>query len=687
MHDHALAILKTAYGPHATFRDGQWEAIQSVLENKRTLVVQQTGWGKSVVYFIATKLLRNQKRGLTLVISPLLALMRNQIAHAAKYGLNAVSIDSQTIRSYADFEAIINQIRTNQIDMLFISPEQLANQKRIQRLQEVWNIGLFAVDEAHCISDWGHDFRPDYRRIVSLLAILPQSVPILATTATANSRVISDIQHQLGHIQVMRGPLARSSLAVHIVPQLSYAERLAWLATHIPTLMGSGLIYTITIYDCNAVSRWLKSQGVDAHAYHSEIEADERITLERRFDQNEIKCLVATTAFGMGYDKPDVGFVIHFQRPGNIVSYYQQIGRAGRELSDAPAILLNGEEDNRIQQYFIQSAFPTLSEMNDVVNAIAASVHGLTKEQLLSKINITDKRLSGCLKYLEVENTISSTMANTYIRTSTQWAPNLHHSNEITAQREIELNHMQQLTRHAQCYMSYIVNGLDDASAQPCMKCSNCLGTPLIPNKYALPLVATATHFVNEHSLVIQPRKQWPAYVVAPVPTYIPKYEQLSEGRALSKQGDIRYSAYIERILAHDTTIPEGVIPIAVQFLQSWLGESLHNKVLVAIPSIRFPNRMPKFVRELSRALKLERADILQVHTDKPTQSTLYNSYQMCTSLLTHMHTTARCNGKEIILVDDYVNTRWTFTVAGHLLRKEGAISVTPFALLAKKLI
>ena len=323
--DRIYEILRESYGENAKFREGQKEAIEAVVNGKRTLVVQKTGWGKSLVYFLATKLLKEKERdGITLIISPLLALMNNQIDSAKKLGINVKTINSD---NKDEWNNIISDIcDNNTVDALIISPERLANADFVKDcLDKIKNrVNLFVVDEAHCISDWGHDFRPDYRRIVKILQLLPGNVPVLATTATANDRVVNDIVAQLGeNLVISRGELIRESLAIQVIKLQKKEDRLAWLAENIEKMPGSGVVYCLTKADCDLVTDWLNENDIKSEKYYADISKEGKaITLEK-FQKNEIKVLVATVAFGMGYDKPDIGFVIHFQRPANIVSYYQ----------------------------------------------------------------------------------------------------------------------------------------------------------------------------------------------------------------------------------------------------------------------------------------------------------------------------------------------------------------------------
>lgn len=476
--DELLQELKNAYGEAAEFRAGQENTIREVLNGKRSLVVQKTGWGKSLVYFLATKILRKRTKGITLIISPLLALMNNQIVSAKKLGLNVGTINSENTDNW---EIIIERMKNNQLDALIISPERLANDDFKRLISTgVLQIALFVVDEAHCISDWGHDFRPDYRRIVDIIRVFPSNIPILATTATANDRVIEDIKKQLGEdIAVSRGSLMRKSLALQIIKLKTKEERLAWIADHIGELPGTGIIYCLTVNDCQLVHKWLCTNGISARCYYADIKGDGTESKEdivSLFMSDQIKVLVATVAFGMGFDKPNIGFVIHFQKPGNIVAYYQQIGRAGRGIDNALAILLSGEEDNQINNYFIESAFPTENLMEDIVKEIRKnSESGLKQSDLEKVINMNPTKIKACIKYLMVEGAIYKE-GLFYYPAARLWKPDMEKSRRITEIRKQELAQINDFTNIKGCYMEYIANVLNDSHAKRCCKCSNCLG-------------------------------------------------------------------------------------------------------------------------------------------------------------------------------------------------------------------
>jgi ATP-dependent DNA helicase RecQ len=460
----ALELLRIGSNlPTATFREGQEEAIRHVVEGRgRLLVVQKTGWGKSFVYFIATKLLRESGAGPALLVSPLLALMRNQIDAAERMGVHAVTINSDNADDWDDVE---QQIRHNAVDILLISPERLANERFRDNVLAMiaGRISLLVVDEAHCISDWGHDFRPHYRLLERIARTLPRNLRLLATTATANDRVMDDLGNVLGpQLEVSRGDLGRPSLTLQTIRMGSQAERLAWLAEQLPQLAGSGVIYTLTVRDANQVADWLKSRGINVEAYTSET-GDLREPLEQALLNNRVKALAATPALGMGFDKPDLAFVIHYQTPGSVVAYYQQVGRAGRAIPSAYGVLLAGDEDQQIADFFIESAFPTRLEVADVLRALEAAPQGLAVPELMVRVNLTKGRIEKTMALLSLESPspIAKQGAKWQLTAALLTESFWQRAERLTALRRIEQRQMQEYVDLATGHMEFLIRALD----------------------------------------------------------------------------------------------------------------------------------------------------------------------------------------------------------------------------------
>jgi ATP-dependent DNA helicase RecQ len=434
------ALRRLTSRPDAEFRDGQREAISALVEERsRVLVVQRTGWGKSAVYFLTTHLLREQGLGPTLLISPLLALMRNQIDAAARLGLRCETINSASATTIAELE---RALRSDEVDLLLISPERLANPEFADKIMPIVGArpGLIVIDEVHCISDWGHDFRPDYRRIGRIVDRLAgSSVPILGCTATANDRVVADVADQLGaELTTFRGPLRREGLALGTIRLDRQAERLAWLADELPELDGSGIVYCLTVRDVENVAAWLTSQGIEVEAYFGSLDNESRIEAERRLQNNEIKALVATTALGMGYDKPDLSFVVHFQSPGSPVAYYQQVGRAGRALENSRGILLRGVEDDQIQDYFIERAFAEEHLVNDIVQAFDSFDGPVPLMRIQVKLNVRIGVLELVVKQLDVDGVLERVSGTSYPRSLQAWTYPASRVEAVTMERRLE---------------------------------------------------------------------------------------------------------------------------------------------------------------------------------------------------------------------------------------------------------
>ncbi len=605
--EQALLLLQTMFGTTAIFRNGQLEAILAAANGKKMLVVQQTGWGKSVVYFIATKLRREQGRGITLLISPLLALMRNQIENASRIGLQAATINSD---NQDEWEEVIRQLMANQCDILLLSPERLANEDFRRRVLPSLNIGMFVVDEAHCISDWGHDFRPDYQRIVNIINALPPNIPVLATTATANDRVIEDIQQQLGdNLGISRGTLIRDSLRLQVIKLADQAERLAWLYENLESLPGTGIIYCLTTHDCDKVARWLKKKGYNVEPYHSKLGTNNlecaqlRAIREDQLMKNQVKALVATVALGMGYDKPDVGFVIHYQRPGNLIAYYQQIGRAGRNISNAFAILLNGKEDDDIQEYFIKSAFPPEVDMIKVLQAIDNAEFGLSKNEILARVNANSAKIDKILKFLLLQNAVIKS-GTKYVRTPHEWKPNVEKSTKILATRYSELQKIKEFVDTKQCYLRYVAEELDDPFARDCEKCVNCTGKNFFPDSVSHENILDAVRFIKGDFLIIEPRKQWPTNWVGSEKGRIKPEFQCMVGRALCSYGDAGWGAYVKADKYIHNHFREELVDATVELLENW-GMNPRPTWVTSIPSLRHPNLVSNFAERVAKKVSV----------------------------------------------------------------------------------
>lgn len=697
----AQQLLKTALAkPTAEFRDGQWEAIDRLVNHQqKLLVVQRTGWGKSSVYFISTKIFRDRGMGPTVIVSPLLALMRNQIESAQRLGIVAETMNST---NQNDWQAVTRRILNDQIDCLLISPERLANDSFIETvLQPIADrIALMVIDEAHCISDWGHDFRPDYRRIVNILRQLPANTPVLGTTATANNRVVEDIQTQLGEIQIIRGPLSRESLALQTMVLPDQASRLAWLAQVIPTLQGTGIVYVLTQRDADMVAKWLNQQDISALAYYSGVTHSDFVNqagkedsdlyrqyLEEQLLGNRIKVLVATTALGMGYDKPDLGFVIHYQAPSSIVAYYQQVGRAGRGIDNAIGVLMSGAEDRDIHEYFRRTAFPSQRDVERLLSALDGS-DGLSLEKLEKEANLPQKRIEHVLKYLRTESQ-SPVFADGKIwyRTAVNYQMNLEHIQKITEIRKNEWEEINDYIGSLDCHMLILRNALDDKSQKKCGKCESCIGQPVVPKSIDKKLGILATQFLKQAEEVIKPRKQIAASNDEAARTFI-EYNfprnlgclVAQEGRFLSRWGDAGWGRTVADNKHVGRFSNDLVEAMAEMIRERWLPDPAPQWVC-CVPSRNHPALVPDFARRLAARLGLPFIDAVHKVRDNQPQKGQQNRFHQCRNLDGAFAINQPLPNTPVLLVDDIVDSGWTLTVISALLQQAGSGPVYPVAL------
>jgi ATP-dependent DNA helicase RecQ len=688
--DQAVALLRSSLGnKEANLHEHQWESISTLVEKRGgLLVVQRTGWGKSAVYFIATQLLRKQGYGPTIIISPLLALMRNQIDSAAKYGVKLGTVNSSNTIDENN-QTIVN-IQNESLDAIIISPEQLSKPSfNDDVLRPMANrVGLFVIDEAHCISDWGHDFRPDYKRIVNILPFLPENMPVLATTATANQRVMNDICVQLGdNIQIYRGKLTRESLHLQNIAFPKRSQRLAWLADTLPQLDGTGIIYTATTRDADQVSGWLKSRGISVESYHGGIDSARRLELEDSLLKNKLKALVATSALGMGYDKPDLSFVIHYQSPGSVVSYYQQVGRAGRAIPKAYGILLSGNEDDDIQQYFIQQAFPQEQLVQQILSVLEGSVSDLSKNEIQARVNGRSKKIESALKFLSAESPIpimiSQQLPIRYSRTIIDYQLPHEVIARLSQIKEREWSVMQEYLHHEECLMQFLSHQLDDKSSKPCGKCVNCNQSEALSTEYSHKTGLAASEFMENISIIIEPRKRVNQY-------WFSEYDfpynlgdlQHQPGRALSQWGEAGWGEIAMHGKRNGDFDARLVDASAKLILNRWKPEP-YPEWVTYVPSRRHPDLVPVFATKLADKLGLPCINAVNIISDNKPQKRMENSEFRCKNLDGAFEIASEFPEGSLFLIDDAFDSKITFMVISALLRKAGSGLVFPFAIMS----
>jgi ATP-dependent DNA helicase RecQ len=678
--ERAAELLRQLAGPGAEFREHQLEAIGDLARDRaRVLCVQRTGWGKSAVYFVATALLREQGAGPTLIVSPLLALMRNQVAAAERLGLRAHTVNSTNRDAWSEVQ---RHLEADDVDLLLISPERLNHPQFRSQMLPVFaeRVGLLVIDEAHCISDWGHDFRPDYRRIRDMLERLPDRVAVLCTTATANDRVVADVTEQLslghdrGALRTYRGGLMRDSLRLEVVDLPGKAQRLAWLATHLPELPGSGIVYTLTKGDAESVAGWLSERGVPAAAYSGETDPKVREEVERKLLANELKAVVATSALGMGYDKPDLGFVVHYQAPGSVIAYYQQVGRAGRATDGAQVVLLRGAEDRRIQDYFITQAFPPRERVEQVLAAIAAAgEQGAGLNELLAQVRLGRTRLLAMLKVLDVEGAVEK-RGSRYVAGDPSWVYDGDRYDQVTALRRREQQAMADFGADGRCLMRALAEELDDPSPADCGRCAVCTAA-----RWAGDLDAALTRAAELHlrsqPLDLDVKKMSPD--ASGSMRRIPDGVLSEPGRALGRLGDAGWDPLVEdgtRAGRFDDELVAG----AVDLIRRWAPPITW---VTAVPSARKGALISDLAERIAAALELPYAPVVERVAERPRQREMENTPAQVANVRGAFAISPELPAGPCLLIDDVRFSGWTLAMVAGQLRQRGCPAVYPFTL------
>lgn len=704
----ALELLRALTGrSDAVFHPGQLEAISAlVAQGRRALVVQRTGWGKSAVYFIASLLLRAQGRGPTLIVSPLLALMRDQVAAAERAGVRAASISSANATEWGQ---ILQQLDADEIDVLLVSPERLNNARfRDEQLPGlVRRMGMLVVDEAHCISDWGHDFRPDYRRIKDLIARLPGTVPVLATTATANQRVVHDVEEQLGvglqddgrqPVLTLRGPLARESLRLGVLRMPSNTARLAWLIEHLEDFHGSGILYTLTIGAAEDTTQALRDAGHEVRAYTGRTDPAEREELEQALKDNRVKALVATSALGMGFDKPDLGFVVHLGAPSSPVAYYQQVGRAGRATDRADVLLLPGSEDREIWEYFATSSMPTEAKATAVLTALAQAGRPLGPGALEARVDIKRTALTLLLKVLAVDGAVEQVQGG-WQSTGRPWHYDAERYDRIRRARIDEQNAMLDYENSSRCRMQLLIEQLDDPQAQPCGRCDSCAGA-WYTDRVSQTASAAASSSLERVGLPLEPRAQWPTgmdRLSVPVKGKIPEEERAELGRAVARLTDLGWGNRLREIFHDDADgrpidqeVDAGLGRACIEVLAAW-DWPRRPSAIVAMPSLSRPRLVDSLAHGLAQAGRMPLLGHLGLSQDHPRQTAVGNGAYRLASVWDRFVVTPelqegldQLKGAPVLLIDDLVDSRWSLTVATRTLRQAGSGPVLPFVLASR---
>lgn len=686
--DDAEAVLRRLAGDGARLRDDQWSAIEALVSDAgRVLCVQRTGWGKSAVYFIATALLRARGSGPTLIVSPLLALMRNQVEAAARAGIRARTINSANLEEWDEIAA---EIAAGGVDVLLISPERLNNpdfrESVLPKLAAT--TGLLVVDEAHCVSDWGHDFRPDYRRLRTLLAELSPATPVLATTATANARVTADVAEQLGDALVLRGSLDRSSLRLSVIDLPSAAHRLGWLADQLDRLDGSGIIYTLTVAGAHETADFLRSRGHAVAAYTGQTEDADRRAAEQDLLGNQIKALVATSALGMGFDKPDLGFVVHLGAPSSPIAYYQQVGRAGRAVDKADVVLLPGAEDESIWRYFASLAFPPEEQVRRVLAELGGSDRPMSTQVLETRVELRRARLELMLKVLDVDGAVQRVRGG-WLSTGEPWQYDSERHQRIADARAAEQQAMREYRQVPRCRMEFLRRCLDDPDSTACGRCDNCAASGL-SNEVSEVALGAARAFLGKAGVQFEPRRMWPTGLKAvgvPLSGRVSAEEQACTGRAVGRLTDLGWGSRLRSAFAPDA--PDGpaaadLLAAVVEVLKEWATGPdpwpQRPTGVVAVGSQRRPQLIASVAQHVAGIGRLPLLGTIQPAPSSVDAGRANSAHRVRALYGSFTLPPATFEGP-VLLIDDFVDSGWTMALAARELRHAGAALVLPLAL------
>jgi ATP-dependent DNA helicase RecQ len=675
-----------SYLPNANLKPDQWKAIQLLLDNKRTLVVQPTGWGKSVVYFVAAKLFRLQNKGVTIIISPLLALIRNQLDAASQIGLNAFTINSDNIQ---EWEEVNRAIAYNNCDLLIVAPERLHSksfkEETLPLLERGPGIALIVIDEAHCISDWGHDFRPKYKKIIQFVNTLENQIPMLATTATANERVAEDIKKQLGdHIEIIRGSLVRENLNLRIIQMQNSYEKLGWLDYHLRNnnLKGSGIVYCTTQKESERVTDWLISRGINAAYYHSGIrDKTVKEELENKLINNELKVIVSTIALGMGFDKKDVRFVIHYNMSSSLITYYQEIGRGGRDNQGAEIVLLFSPNDREILERMITSGITNEQDYLNVLQIINWGPKSVY--DVMTQYNLPQKQIEKIIDLLEAESLIyKDEYTKKYYRSANMNPLSLVQNTKIKESKLKELDLMVAYAHNkSECLMNFIISHLGEQTRSKCNTCQNCnpTQTPLSENN-ALS-TQQAEQFINQQKLIIKPKIKWPSGGSNGFKGKIHGNFQHLEGRALSLYQKEGLGELVIQNRYSDKHFSDELVYHCAKFIYDHYQELNSPHWLTAVPSLRNPILVPDFTRRVAESLKLPYKQVLFKVQETPEQKYMKNANRQAGNIMNAFNVNNDILSGPVLLIDDIMNSGWTFAICAMKLKVAGCENVTPLAL------
>ncbi|MDZ4712944.1 MAG: RecQ family ATP-dependent DNA helicase [bacterium] len=644
------------------FYDEQWATIDKILKGEKVLLIERTGFGKSLCFqFPATVF-----EGTTIIFSPLIALMRDQVKKLTELGINARCINSE--QTHEVNTQIINEAKKGKIKILYIAPERQENSEWIEGTQQM-NLSMVVVDEAHCISVWGHDFRPAFKRIINLVKLLPKDLPVLATTATATKRVEQDIARQIGNnIMTIRGNLMRDNFRLFVVKVTSEDEKLIWLGKNMNRLPGSGILYTGTRVDTEIYSRWFEHSNISSTAYNAGLDVESRIAIESGLMTNKWKCVISTNALGMGIDKPDIRFIIHTQIPQSPIHYYQEIGRAGRDGQPSYIILFYNPADRKLPEAFIEGGRPSIDKYDRVIQAVKSELLG--ERELMKSTNLKQTQIRVIKADLIEQGIIREVIigkSKKYEFVPASQPLSVKAFEELRSSKLKDLENMIAYVDTSDSRMKFLCDYLGDNSEHKFTNCDN----------------------TGEKKIIVNVTSEWTERLQKFRENFFPelgveaKGSKIVNGFAASYYGFTNVGTALHRSKnEHGGDFPDFLLRLVLNAFRKKFGQEKFD-LIVYVPPTSSGDLVKNFAEKISQALKLPISHNLQKIKQTREQRIFENGY-LKTENVSGAFTfivPADVNGKRILLIDDIFDSGATIKEAGKTLTNFGAIKVTPIVI------
>ena len=655
-----LILQKTFKLP--SFYDEQWQTVEKILNGEKVLLIEKTGFGKSLCFQFPATIFK----GTTVIFSPLIALMRDQVKKLTSLGISAKCINSE--QTPEENSQIINEAKQGKIKILYIAPERQENSEWIEATQQM-NLSMVVVDEAHCISVWGHDFRPAFKRIINLIKLLPEGLPVLSTTATATKRVEQDIAQQIGdNITTIRGYLMRDNFKLFVVKVNSEDEKLIWLGQNIGKISGSGILYTGTRVDTEIYSKWFEHLGISSTAYNAGLDTDSRIAIENGLMNNQWKCIISTNALGMGIDKPDIRFIIHTQIPQSPIHYYQEIGRAGRDGNPSYVILFYNPEDKKLPEAFIEGGRPAIKKYERVINSIKVELLG--ERELMKRTNLKQTQIRVIKADLIEQGIIREVMIGKskkyeFVRDSQPL--NTKAFEELRNAKLIDLENMIEYVETTDSRMKFLCDYLGDNTNHTYTNCDN----------------------TSEKKIVVKITPDWAEKLQNFRENYFPLLDvegrgsNIVNGVAASYYGVSNVGAALHRSkYENGGDFPDFLLSLILKAFRKIFGQEKFDLV-VYVPPTSSGELVKNFATKVAQVLKFPISHNLQKAKQTKEQKIFENGYlkeENVSGAFTYLNS-QEIKGKNILLIDDIFDSGATIKEIGKILTNFGAVKIAPIVI------